>query len=211
MRFLGDEMENKTILAFGAHPDDVEFGCGGTLLLLKEIGFEIIIVDLTKGEKSVHGTSRDERIKEAEESAEILGIKRDIYDLGDKNISLSEEHKKIVKKIIERYKPSLTFAPYFIDKHPDHINTSKLISDFVKPIYYYISDVKNPNLAVDISNVYDTKVSALNAHKSQIKPGDPEWLEERNRDSGKMINSNYGELFYAEENLNLPSIFVKLK
>lgn len=201
----------KTVLAFGAHPDDVEFGCGGTLLLLKEIEYKIIIVDLTRGEKSVHGTNPEKRAKEANKGAKILGASRKIYDLGDKEISLSEEHKRIVKEIIEKYNPCLVFAPYFVDPHKDHENTSKLVSLFSNPVYYYISNLKDPNIGVDITSVYNTKLKAINSHQSQIKSGDEEWFEERNTSSGKVLGVKYGELFNIKDNLNLPQMFKRLK
>lgn len=203
-------MSNKRILAFGAHPDDIEFGCGGTLLLLKELGYKIKIIDLTRGEKAKRGVN--ERIKEAEKARKIIGVEREIFNFGDKNVSLSEEHRREIKKILDNHNPSLVFAPYFVDKHLDHINTAKLVSEnFNKTIHYFISNVEKENIGVDITKVYPKKIKALYAYKTQIKPGDVEWVEERNKSSGKKLNVKYGELFYIKKELNLPKIFKKLE
>mgnify|MGYP001589606568 CR=1 FL=1 len=202
-------MKNKLVLAFGAHPDDVEFGCGGTLLLLKKLGYKIKIVDLTRGEKSKRGAS--ERLKEAEVARKIMGVEREILNFGDKKISLSEEHKKEVQIIINKNNPSLVFAPYFIDNHPDHVNTAKLVSEaFDETIHYFISNIEKENLGVDITKVYSQKIKVLNAHKTQIKSEDMEWVEERNKSSEKKLGVKYGELFYIKRKLNLPKIFKKL-
>lgn len=201
-------MKNKLVLAFGAHPDDVEFGCGGTLLLLKELKYKIKIIDLTRGEKSRRGAN--ERLKEAEKARKIMGVEREVLNFGDKNISLSKEHKKEIKKIIEEHNPSIVFAPYFVDKHPDHINTAKLVSEFTPTIHYFISNIEEENFGVNITKVYLKKLKSLKAHKSQIKSGDLEWVEKRNESSGKKLGVKYGELFYIKEELNLPKIFKKL-
>ena len=203
-------MISKRVLAFGAHPDDVEFGCSGTLILLKKLGYQINIVDLTRGEASKYGSA--ERIKESKEASIILEIERETFDFGDKKISLSKDHKNKVKNILKKYNPSIVFAPYFKDKHEDHINTAKLVSCLIPTIHYYISDVENPNFGADITKTYFIKLNSIYAHKSQIRPGNLEWLEERNKVSGKILGVEYGELFFIEEKskINLPKIFRKL-
>jgi len=200
---------NKNILAFGAHPDDVEFGCGGTLLLLKGLGYKITIIDLTRGEKAKYGAT--ERLREAEKARKILGVERKILNFGDKNISLSEKHKKEVKEIIEQYTPSIIFAPYFKDKHTDHINTAKLVSEFFpRTIHYYISDVEDPNIGVDVTKTYKKKIEALDAHVTQIRPGDVEWTDKRHKSFGEKLSVEWGELFYIKNKIELPIIFRRL-
>ncbi len=199
---------NKKILSFGAHPDDVEFGCAGTLLILKEKGYDITIIDLTKGEAAKFGAS--ERIKESKKASKILGIPRITLDFGDKKVSLSEEHKAQIKKIIEEFDPLFAFAPYFIDEHPDHVNTAKLVSEFVSTVHYYISNIENPNFGVDISETYPKKLNAINSYQTAIKPGDKKWFEKRNEESGQKLGTKYGELFFVGKNLILPGIFKKI-
>jgi LmbE family N-acetylglucosaminyl deacetylase len=101
---------SKTVLAFGAHPDDVEFGCGGTLLALKESGYETRIIDLTRGENSKRGTPK-QRQKEAKEASRILEIPREVYDLGDKEIGFSKDNAQRVKSVLVEHDPILVFAP----------------------------------------------------------------------------------------------------
>jgi len=185
----------KKVLAFGAHPDDVEFGCVGTLLLLKELGYEITIVDLTKGEAAKQGAT--ERVKEAHNAAEILGITREIHDLGDGKIKASDFQK--VQEIIDKYQPTMVFAPYPVDKHPDHAITGKLVSQIRPTIHYYIHSVEKPNMGVNITTAYSKKLQSIKAHKSQIRDGDLEWLEQRNRESGEKLNCAYGELFFTKD------------
>jgi len=200
---------NKKILAFGAHPDDVEFGCVGTLLVLKEKGYDITIIDLTRGEAAKFGAS--ERLKEAENASKILNISRKIFDFGDKKVSLSEENKSQVKKIIKEFDPLFAFAPYFVDKHSDHVNTGKLVSLFIPTVHYFISDVENSNMGVDISKFYLKKIEAMNAHKTQLRPGNKDWLEKRCIDGGEKLGVQYGELFFTENKIALPSVFRKIK
>lgn len=199
---------NKTVVAFGAHPDDVEFGCGETLLLLKEQGYRIILVDLTKGEKAKYGVNM--KLEEAEKARQILDVERKILDLGDKNISLSEEHKNQVREIIEEYNPYLVFATHFKDVHPDNSNTAKLVSEFFPTIHYFISNVEGENYGVDVTNVYKKKLEALYKHKSQIRPGDMDWIDNRHKENGKRLDVGKGELFYIEKEIGLPDIFKKL-
>ena len=200
---------NKNILAFGAHPDDVEFGCGGTLLLLKELGYKITIIDLTRGEKAKYGAT--ERLREAEKAGKILDVERKILNFEDKNISLSEEHKKEVKETIEQYAPSIVFAPYFKDKHTDHVNTAKLVSKFFsRTIHYYISDVEDPNIGVDVTKTYKRKIEGLAGYVKQTRPGDVEWTDERHKSFGEKLSVEWGELFYIKNNIKLPRIFKRL-
>ncbi len=112
---------------------------------------------------------------------------------------------------MKKYSPYVVFAPYFVDKHSDHINTGKLISKFNSTIHYYINTVAKPKLAVDITKFYSKKLEALYAHKSQVRLGDKEWVEQRNKYSGKIIGVKYGELFFVENMIsNFPDIFFKI-
>ncbi|HEA46538.1 MAG TPA: hypothetical protein ENH99_02035 [Candidatus Pacearchaeota archaeon] len=200
-------MRNR-ILAFGAHPDDVEFGCGGTLILLRSLGYDITIIDLTRGEKSIHGRNDEDAVK----AAKLLGAERINLNFGDKNVKLEDEYQlKKIKELIEKYKPSLVFVPYYVDPHPDHVNTSRLVNKFTNPIYYYISHMENENWGVDISKVYKEKIKLLQCHEMQAKPEDWEWIENRNKESGDAVGSEKGELFHIEDKKDLPDLFKKIK
>lgn len=151
-----------------------------------------------------------ERLEEAKKASEILGMTRETFDFGDKKISLSKNHKLKIKRIIQKYNPLFVFAPYFVDKHLDHINTAKLASQFSPTIHYFISDIEKENFGVNITRTYKKKIQALSAHKSQIYPGDIEWVNERHKSYGIKLGVEWGELFFIKVKISLPNIFKRL-
>ncbi|KQT15295.1 bacillithiol biosynthesis deacetylase BshB1 [Chryseobacterium sp. Leaf404] len=179
------------ILAFGAHPDDVELGCGGTIAKLISEGKTCVIVDLTKGELGTRGTDLT-RKDEATEAARILGVSaRENLGLKDGFLVNSEEYQMELVKMIRKYRPEIVLANAIDDRHPDHAKAAKLESDacFVaglrkiettlngevqevwrpKQIYHYIQwkDVK-PDFVIDISEHLDKKIEACMAFKTQF-------------------------------------------
>ncbi|MDR2205483.1 MAG: bacillithiol biosynthesis deacetylase BshB1 [Flavobacteriaceae bacterium] len=179
------------ILAIGAHPDDVELGCGGTLAKLISEGKTAVILDLTQGELGTRGTP-ETRKQEAENAAEILGISaRENLKMKDGFIENSEESALKIVKMIRKYQPKIVFANAVEDRHPDHAKASKLISDACflsglrkietsfngeiqevwrpKQVFHYIQ-WKNisPDFVVDISGFLDKKLEACLAYKSQF-------------------------------------------
>ncbi|MCX8064822.1 MAG: bacillithiol biosynthesis deacetylase BshB1 [Candidatus Hydrogenedentes bacterium] len=176
------------ILAFGAHPDDVELGIGGTIAKLAQKGLIVGIIDLTQGEMSSRGTV-DERKTEAHNAGKILNVHiRENLRLPDAQISSSWEQKIEVIKVIREYTPQLIIAPMKDDKHPDHHNAHFLIREanyfsglhkvntgeqapYRCPtlIYYYpYYEISFPHLLIDISEHFENKLSALKAYKSQF-------------------------------------------
>ncbi len=115
------------VLIFGAHPDDVEWGAGGTILTLKATGTSFGVVDLTRGEMGSRGTS-EERDKEAQDAASWMGARfRENLGLPDCGVIDSVENRKQIAGVIRRYRPKLVLAPYWKDRHPDHAATGRLI------------------------------------------------------------------------------------
>ena len=186
------------ILAFGAHPDDVELGCGGTIISHIANGKKIGIVDLTKGEMGTRGTP-EIREKEAEEAAAIMGVDfRLNLEFPDAFLDNSKESKMEIVKLIRQYQPEIVLATAVEDRHPDHGNAAQLISDacFIsglrkleienleawrpKAVYHYIQFKEIiPSVVVDISNFYEQKMEAVGAHKSQFydpKSNEPETI-----------------------------------
>lgn len=184
-------MTKINILAFGAHPDDVELGCGGTLLAHISNGKKVGIIDLTRGELGTRGTPQI-RQKEAEKAAEILGVNiRENLGFADGFIVNDKAHQIEVIKLIRKYQPDILLANAVTDRHPDHGRTAQLVSDagFLaglrkietrldgkiqsvwrpKAIYHYIQfrNMK-PDIVVDISDHYDKKMEAIKAHRSQF-------------------------------------------
>ena len=179
------------ILAFGAHPDDVELGCGGTLLVHLEKGKKAAIVDLTYGELGTRGTV-EKRKDEAAAAAAILGVTaRENLGLADGFFANDKEHQMEVIKMIRKYRPSIVLVNALKDRHPDHGRAAALVAEasFLaglekiktelkgetqqafrpKALYHYMQFiVADPDITVDISSCYDKKMEAVVAHRSQF-------------------------------------------
>lgn len=180
------------ILAFGAHPDDVELSCGGTLHKAFLEGKTVAIIDLSRGELGTRG-SVDLRKKEAKTAAKILGIHaRENLEFPDGFIFNTKENQlKIIKKI-RQYQPQIVFCNAIDDRHTDHARSSALVRDACflsglikietqnekgesqmawrpKAVYSYIQ-WKNitPDFVVDISRVLEVKMEAIAAYRSQF-------------------------------------------
>ena len=174
------------ILAFGAHPDDVELGCGGTLA--KEIanGKKVGLIDLTKGELGTRGTDLT-RKEEATEAARILGVVvRENLDLGDGFFTNDKEAQFKIIEMIRKYQPDIILSNAPSDRHPDHgkgsdlVNTSIFLSCLPKienglapwrpkKHFHYIQWIPlEPNFVVDITGFLEQKVEACLAYKTQF-------------------------------------------
>jgi N-acetylglucosamine malate deacetylase 1 len=115
------------ILLFGAHPDDVEWGAGGTVLKLQPTGTSFGIVDLTRGEMGSRGRT-EERDKEAEDAASWMGARfRENLGLPDCGVIDSVENRKQIASVIREWRPKLVLAPYWTDRRPDHAAAGHLI------------------------------------------------------------------------------------
>jgi len=174
-------------LFFGAHPDDVELNCGGTIISLVESGKRVGIADITKGELSTRGDLKT-RKTETETASKILGISsRENLNIKDGGIRINDENIKKVIQIIRRYKPELVFAPYPHDRHPDHENASNLIRESFfysglvkiktgnleayrpKRIIYYRNAYDAPvSFIFDITAAYKKKIEVLKCYGSQF-------------------------------------------
>ncbi len=179
------------ILAFGAHPDDVELGCAGTILKEISLGKTVGIIDLTRGELGTRGSAiiRDQ---EANAAAKILGVSvRENLEMRDGFFVNDEEHQLQIIKMIRKYKPEIVLCNAIDDRHIDHGKGSKLVSDSCflsglmkietelegekqtawrpKLVYHYIQ-WKNivPDFVVDITGFTDTKTESILAYSSQF-------------------------------------------
>ncbi|PSG88684.1 bacillithiol biosynthesis deacetylase BshB1 [Aurantibacter aestuarii] len=183
------------ILAFGAHPDDVELGCGGTLA--KEIanGKRVGIIDLTKGELGTRGTEFT-RKEEAANAAKILGVQvRENLGFADGFFVNDKTHQLEIIKMLRKYQPEIVLCNAIDDRHIDHGKGSKLVSDACflsglvkiettlnakrqdkwrpKQVYHYIQwKTIEPDFVVDISSYIDVKMQSVMAYKTQFY--DPE-------------------------------------
>ena len=174
------------ILAFGAHPDDVELGCGGTISKQVNLGSKIGIVDLTRGELGTRG-SAEIRDKEAALAAQILGVEfRHNMGFKDGFFQNDETHQMELVKIIREYRPRIVLANAVSDRHPDHKKGSELVStacflaglpkiktgqEAWRPdvVYHYIQfEEIEPNFVVDVSDFMSIKMEAVKAFRSQF-------------------------------------------
>ncbi|MFN5983841.1 MAG: bacillithiol biosynthesis deacetylase BshB1 [Fluviicola sp.] len=179
------------ILAFGAHPDDVELSAAGILLAHKAKGYSIGIIDLTEGELGTRGTV-ETRYSEAKKSAEILGLSARVnLNLGDGRFqNTPEEQAKIIEQI-RRFRPKIVLCNAPSDRHPDHGRGSKLVADacffsglrkietewegekqeVYRPefVYHYIQDYFiEPDLVIDVTEFVDTKIECIKAFNTQF-------------------------------------------
>lgn len=186
------------ILAIGAHPDDVELGCGGTLSKMISENKKVGILDLTEGELGTRGTALT-RKSEAEEASKILSIAyRENLKFRDGFFKNDETHQIELIKIIRKYKPDIVLANAVNDRHPDHGKAAKLVYDACflsgllkiqtsyngvtqdtwrpKQIFNYIQwNEEKPDFIIDISHFLDKKIEACMAYKTQFY--DPNSLE----------------------------------
>lgn len=179
------------ILAFGAHPDDVELGCGGTIAKEISLGKKVGIVDLTRGELGTRG-SVEIRNSESEKASQILGVSvRENLDMRDGFFKNDEEHQMKIIQMIRKYQPNIVLCNAVDDRHIDHGKGSKLVSDACflsglrmietslngvaqevwrpKLVYHYIQWKNiNPDFVVDISGFIDVKMESILAYGSQF-------------------------------------------
>src|SRR5437879_3772260 len=117
------------VLAFGAHPDDIELVVSGTLLKLADLGYSTGVVDMVRGELGTRGTSQI-RAREAKVSAGILRLQvRENLKLTDGQIFNNQPARLRVIRILRKYRPDLVFTHYWDDKHPDHVHTSQIVAE----------------------------------------------------------------------------------
>ena len=179
------------ILAIGAHPDDIELGCGATIAKEISLGKKVGALDLTRGELGTRGSAKI-RDEEAKKSAKILGLStRENLAFADGFFINDKEHQLKIIKIIRKYQPKIIICNAIEDRHIDHAKGSKLVSDAAflsglrkietflngekqevwrpKHVYHYIqwNNIK-PDFVVDVSGFIDIKLEAVKAYSSQF-------------------------------------------
>ncbi len=230
------------ILAIGVHPDDVELSCSGVMLNERKQGKKTGIVDLTEGELGTRGTV-ETRKKEAAAAAKILGaLVRENLKMRDGFFQNDEAHQLTLIRAIRTYQPEIILANALQDRHPDHGRAGRLIADSCflsglskietkdeegknqprwRPAYvlHYIQDwYQEPDLLVDISEVYEKKMEAIKAFTTQFHVSEqsregtqtyistPDFLESltaRARMLGKRIGVKYAEGFTCEKKIGI--------
>jgi bacillithiol biosynthesis deacetylase BshB1 len=182
-------MKKLDILAFGAHPDDVEIGMGATLAKYAEAGYRVGICNLTKAELSSNGTV-EIRQEEAKRASAILGIDTRIQlTWADRGLRLiSDQQLSELVSVIREYQPTIIFAPFKEDRHPDHGACAELVEEAFfnagikkyqcanrlrayRPenlFYYFINGYQHPDFVVDVSQFMEKKSKALLSYQSQF-------------------------------------------
>jgi bacillithiol biosynthesis deacetylase BshB1 len=232
------------ILAIGVHPDDVELGCSGTLINEIKRGKKIGIVDLTQGELGTRGTI-ETRYTEAANAAMAIGATvRENLKMRDGFFKNDEEHQLKLIQTIRKYQPEIIFGNILHDRHPDHGRAGHLISDACflsglakietkdengapqtkwRPKYFlqYIQDwYYEPDLLIDISNVFEQRMKSIQAYTTQFHTGvseegpqtyisTPDFLDSviaRARMFGKRIGVKYAEGFVTEKKIGITNL-----
>ncbi len=171
MNFCLNNPTSKCVLAIGAHPDDVEIGCGGTLKKHSEQGDEVIILTLTKGAK---GGNKTERETESKNAAKSLNAKLVMYDLEDTQLSNGGSTIQSIEQTIKSYKPSLIYTHSINDTHQDHRAThyaTLVAARQIEKIYAYLAPSGtldfHPRYFEHVEDFIDDKMSAINCFVSQ--------------------------------------------
>jgi len=179
------------ILAFAAHPDDIEISASGLLMKHIEMGKTVAIVDLTQGEMGSRGTVIT-RYTEAEKASKIMGVSQRVnLKMADGFFEISKANKMLIIEQIRYFKPTVVLANSITDRHPDHGRASQLVSEACflsgllrvetelngvsqekwrpKSVFHYIQDrYVKPDFVVDITPFIDRKIEALQAYKTQF-------------------------------------------
>ncbi len=183
--------ETLDILAFAAHPDDVELACSGTIMKHIAAGMRVGVVDLTQGEMGSRGTI-ETRYAEAEAASKILGIHTRVnLKMRDGFFEINEANKRLVIEQVRRFRPKIVLANAVEDRHPDHGRAAQLVSEACylsglrkvetewegspqeayrpEAVYHYIQDrYIDPDFVVDISDFIDRKIESIKAYKTQF-------------------------------------------
>jgi len=182
---------NIDALVFAAHPDDAELGMGGTIAKVVKNNFSVGIIDITQGEMSTRGNKVIRKQETLKADAILKTSIRENLMIPDGDIQLTDENIRKIILMIRKYHPKIIFAPYFNDRHPDHLNVSNLvkkaffISGLLKyktvdegeeqetyrprKLYYYMQTYTFiPSFIIDISNTFNEKMDSVRAYSSQF-------------------------------------------
>ena len=233
------------ILAIGVHPDDVELGCSGVLINEIRAGKKAGILDLTQGELGTRGTI-ETRYAEAAAAAKIIGVSvRENLKMRDGFFKNDEEHQVALIRVIRKYQPEIVIGNILDDRHPDHGRAGHLIADACflsglmkietanddgtpqtkwrpKQVLHYMQDwYHEPDLLVDISDVFEQRMESVKAYTTQFHIGNgsadgpqtyistPDFLDSiiaRARMLGKRIGVKYAEGFITEKKIGIRSL-----
>jgi N-acetylglucosamine malate deacetylase 1 len=181
------------VLAFSAHPDDIELAAAGTIIKLNKQGYAVGVADMTRGEFGTRGTM-EIRQKEAEEAGKLMNLKvRECLDIPDGSVTVTRENHLKVIRLLRKYRPSIVINHYWKARHADHMATSNIVTEACylsglakietgqerwrpkRILYHQLPFDVIPSFVVDISQEIEQKRKVVGAHKSQFF--DPESKE----------------------------------
>lgn len=183
-------MTNLKVLVFGAHPDDGEIFAGGTMCALRAAGADVTLVIATDGSLSAGPPTNDElaarRKIEATAAAKALDVKLEFLGFRDGYLSMASEAMSAVNAVLEREYPDLVITHHPQDTHRDHREISRLVTARIRETqrYMYLEPIYGtaaaPNIVLDTSAHWQTKLAAVREHKSQnlerdVIPGVETW------------------------------------
>ena len=218
-------------MCIGAHPDDVEIGMGATVAGIVRRGGKVVIVDLTNGEPTPHGTP-EKRAEESAEAARILGAERRTLSQPNRYLFDSVEARTELAEVIREFRPRTLFVPYADDMHPDHVSASaiavaaRFYAKFTKTemsgepffperIYRYMAVhmrvIAEPSFILDVSDDLPVKIQALQAYRSQFadnptNAGIVDLMRQQAAMWGALGRVTAGEPFFALEPVALRSL-----
>lgn len=214
------------ILAIGAHPDDIEFGCGGILIKEAKQGHMIKNLVLTKGEAGSNGTPEG-REEESKQAAKVIGAEIEFLDMGgDCHIEYTPANVIQIARVIRIFKPDIILTPDLgTNQHPDHFKVGQMTRDAcryaryggltelkdlpchkIKNLYFYpiTSQVPNPDIIIDISEVFDTWTKVMECHGSQLQT--KQYIELQTRKAsylGTLTGGNYAQGLFKNDALQV--------
>jgi LmbE family N-acetylglucosaminyl deacetylase len=227
-------LETAPLLAFGAHPDDIEFGCGGVIARETRAGRRAHLVVCSRGESGTHGAPA-KRTREAQRAAALLGATLEFLELdGDAELEVKSAHCIALAAIIRRMRPGVVLAPSLVEnQHPDHSRLGRLVRDAsrlarygglkklralaphaIGPLFYYVVTHESEPagalpILIDISSPKDvaTWTAAMSAHASQL--GTRNYVElqlARARLLGLRAGVEYAQALYPNDPLIFDSL-----
>ena len=204
----------KKVLVIGAHPDDPETMCGGTILKLKAIGVEVVSVYLTSGEAGIRGKSHEEsrtiRQAEARRACEVMGVRPIFMTQIDGNAEVNKERYAEMLALIKAEKPDMVITHWPIDSHRDHRVCAVLVYDAWRQSGYsfdlYYGEVMTglqtqnftPTLWVDITDYHNKKVESYMCHQSQGMNEVQEYHDTMERMRGMESQTHHAEAFIKQ-------------
>jgi N-acetylglucosamine malate deacetylase 1 len=206
-------------------------GMGGSIIRLAKQGHDVLVLDVTNGEPTPYG-SLPEREKEWTEAAKIMGVKRRLLGLKNREVEHTLEARHKMAGVIREHQAEIVFLPFEEDAHPDHRAVTRIVEDArfdakltkidlpgepIYPkwlIYYYCTHLRwvaNPSFCLDITEQMDDKERAIKAYHTQFVVPEKnrrvvEFVREMNGYMGSRIGVRYAEPFFTKEPVGLGSL-----